>query len=75
LKNFRRDFERFCYRHQGKGIPNLMLYISIGTAIVWLFSTFDPSNLLTAVLRPDTGLVHTAYALRLALHLLPMEHP
>ena len=57
MKNFRRDFERFCYRHQGKGIPNLMLYISIGTAIVWLFSTFDPSNLLTAVLRFDRSAI------------------
>ena len=57
MKNFRRDFERFCYRHQSKGIPNLMLYISIGTAIVWLFSTFDPSNLLTAVLRFDRSAI------------------
>ena len=34
MKNLRRDFERFCYKHRYKGISNLMLYIAIGTAIV-----------------------------------------
>ncbi len=38
LKNLRRNFERFCYRHRNKGIPNLMLYISLGTALVYLFT-------------------------------------
>ena len=34
MKNLRRDFERFCYRHQNKGIPNLMLYVAIATAVM-----------------------------------------
>ena len=34
LKNLRRNFERFCYRNRNKGIPNLMLYIVLGTGVV-----------------------------------------
>lgn len=44
LKNLRRGFERFCYRHRNKGIPNLMLYISLGTAVVYLVSKFAGSD-------------------------------
>ena len=46
LKNLRRDFERFCYRNANKGIPNLMMFISLGTAIMYLFTLIDPSNTL-----------------------------
>ncbi len=38
MKNLRTRFERFCYKNRRLGIPNLMLYISIGTAIVYLMS-------------------------------------
>ena len=34
MKNLRRQFELFCYKHRNKGIPNLMLYIVLGTAVV-----------------------------------------
>ena len=36
MKNLRTRFERFCYVNRYKGIPNLMLYIAVGTAIVYL---------------------------------------
>jgi len=36
LKNLRTKFERLCYANRYKGIPNLMLYIVVGTAIVYL---------------------------------------
>ena len=38
LSKLRRSFERFCYKHQRKGIPNLMLYIVVITAAIYLFS-------------------------------------
>ena len=38
LKKLRQKFERFCFRHRNIGIPNLMLYIAIGNAIVYLMS-------------------------------------
>ena len=50
MKNLRTRFERFCFRHQNKGIPNLMLYISIANAVVYLFSVFDRSNTLYNIL-------------------------
>ena len=36
MKNLRSRFERFCFVNRYKGIPNLMLYIVAGTAIVYL---------------------------------------
>ena len=38
MSKLRRSFERFCYKHQRKGIPNLMLYIVVITAAIYLFS-------------------------------------
>ena len=57
MKNLRRNFERFCYQHRNKGIPNLMLYISIGTAIVYLLSMIDESATLYYALCFDRSLI------------------
>lgn len=46
MKNLRRNFERFCYQNRTKGIPNLMLYITLGSAIVYILSMFDQSQTL-----------------------------
>lgn len=46
MGNLRRNFERFCYRHRNKGISNLMLYITIGSAIVYLLSMVTTNNVL-----------------------------
>lgn len=45
MKSLRNRFERFCFRNQNKGIPNLMLYISLGTALVYLFA-FASQNMV-----------------------------
>jgi len=59
LKNLRRDFERFCYKHRYKGIPNLMLYIVLGTAIMYVFSMMDPSQLFYRIFSFDrTAILH-----------------
>ena len=57
MKNLRRGFERFCFRNRDKGIPNLMLYISIGTAIVYVLSQMDKSSTLYNALCFDRGLI------------------
>ena len=44
MKNLRRNFERLCYRNRSKGIPNLMLFIGIGTVILYVLSLVDPSG-------------------------------
>ena len=46
MKNLRRQFELFCYKNRNKGIPNLMLYIVLGTAVVYVMSTFAGNNFL-----------------------------
>ena len=46
MKNLRGRFERFCYNNRSKGIPNLMLYVTLGSAIVYLLSIFDQSYTL-----------------------------
>ena len=38
MKNLRTRFNRLCYKHRNKGIPNLMLYLSIGSALCYLMS-------------------------------------
>lgn len=38
MSNLRRKFERFCFHHRSWGIPNLMLYICLGTALVYIMS-------------------------------------
>lgn len=52
LMNLRTRFERFCYRNRDKGIPNLMLFIVIGSAIVYFLSLpmFSSNMNLTSLL-------------------------
>ena len=48
--NLRKKFERFCYRNRSKGIPNLMLYLVLGTAAVYLFTMTTQNPLLYSIL-------------------------
>ena len=57
MKNLRKNFERFCYQNRHVGIPNLMLYITIGSALVYIMSMFDQSNILYTVLYFDRSLI------------------
>ena len=57
LKNLRNKFERFCYQNRYKGIPNLMLYITLGSAIVYILSMFDQSYTLYNALCFDRDLI------------------
>ena len=57
LKNLRGKFERFCYQNRSKGIPNLMLYVTLGSAIVYLLSMFDQSYTLYNALCFDRELI------------------
>ena len=50
MKNLRRRFNRFCFEHRDKGIPNLMLYISLGCALVYLMTQFTQNTLLYSLL-------------------------
>ena len=57
LKNLRRGFERFCFKHRKIGIPNLMLFISIGTALVYILSMASNSYVLYDILCFDRAAI------------------
>ena len=57
MKELRRRFNRFCFRNRDKGIPNLMLFISLGTAAVYLISSIDPSGMVPYWLYFDRALI------------------
>ena len=57
MKNLRSQFERFCYKNRNWGIPNLMLYIAVGTAIVYLMSEITGNYALFSVLYFDRNLI------------------
>ena len=57
MKDLRRRFERFCFRNRDKGIPNLMLYISLGSALVYLFTLFTNNYTLYQYLIFDRELI------------------
>lgn len=42
MKKLRARFELFCFKNRSKGIPNLMLYVGIGTFLVSLMSYLGP---------------------------------
>lgn len=70
MKDLRRNFERFCYRHHSKGIPNLMLYIALGTAIMYLFVRIDPSGRLYEFMRFDGAAILHGQVWRLLTYIL-----
>ena len=53
MKELRRKFNRFCFRNRDKGIPNLMLYISLGAAVLALMNMIDPSHALYSLFTFD----------------------
>ena len=57
MKNLRNRFERFCYRNRTKGIPNLMLYITLGSALVYLLSLTKGTYALYSILSFDRALI------------------
>ncbi len=57
FKNLRRQFDLFCYRNRNKGIPNLMLYIVLGTAVVYVMSQMSRNPFLYNLLYFDRELI------------------
>ena len=50
MKNLRRQFDIYCYKNRNKGISNLMLYIVIGNAVVYLMSSMGNNSILYSLL-------------------------
>ena len=50
MKNLRNRFDRFCFRHRDKGVPNLMMYIALGSALVYIINMIDKTYTLYNIL-------------------------
>ena len=50
MKKLRTRFERFCFKHHQKGITNLMLYIVLGNALVYILSMINEDYALYDIL-------------------------
>ena len=46
LQNFEKRVDRFLWKHPNFGIRNLMLYVVIGNALIYILSMMDPSGTL-----------------------------
>ena len=53
MKRSNNTFARFCFKHRDKGIPNLMLYISLGTALIYLMTLVTQNYTLYTMLLFD----------------------
>lgn len=73
MKSPRKKFERFCYKHRDKGIPNLMLFVALGSAMVYLFSMVTGSSLLYDWLSFDRSLILRGQVWRLVSYALLPE--
>ncbi len=57
MKKRYNGFDRFCFKHRNKGIPNLMLYISLGTFVVLLLTQISRNNVLYNFLTFDRNAI------------------
>ena len=73
MKKLRNRFERFCFRHREKGIPNLMLFVSLGSALVYVFSMVTDSPLLYQWLYFDRDLILKGQVWRLFSYALTFD--
>ena len=70
MKKLRRRFERFCYKNRNKGIPDLMLYICLGNAIVCFTSLLNGGSFLYNLLCFDKTAILQGQVWRLVTWLL-----
>jgi hypothetical protein len=73
LKNLRHRFERFCFQHRNWGIPNLMLYITLGSALVYIFTMVTENYLLYDWLSFDRSLILQGQVWRLLSYAILMN--
>ena len=73
MNNIRRKFELFCIRNKNKGIPNLMLYVVLGTAVVYLMSQFANNSYLYYLLCFDRELILQGQIWRLFTYCLTYD--
>lgn len=73
MKDLRKRFNRFCFKHRDKGIPNLMLYISLGSGLVYLMSQVMGNDVLYNWLYFDRALILQGQVWRLITYPLTYD--
>ena len=68
MKKLRTRFNRFCLRNRDKGIPNLMLYIALGNAIVMVMSMINGGGVLYELLCFDKNKILEGQVWRLVTY-------
>lgn len=68
MKNLRKRFDRFCLKNRNKGIPNLMLYIALGNAIVMIMSMINGGGILYELLAFDKNRILQGQVWRLVTY-------
>ena len=74
MKELHRRFNRFCFQNRHKGIPNLMLYISLGCALVYLMTQVTQNPLLYSLLVFDREAILHGQIWRLITYPLTFYH-
>lgn len=72
MKNLRHRFDRFCFVHRDKGIPNLMLYVVLGSGLVFLLKNLGYS-LIYEMLCFDRSAILQGQVWRLFTYALTMD--
>lgn len=72
MKDLRRRFNRFCFNHRDWGIPNLMLYICIGSGIVAFLAMTNYPQIYN-LLRFDRQLILKGQVWRLLTYVFTMS--
>lgn len=70
MKKLNRKIDIFCYKHPNFGIPNLMLYIVIGSVAVWLLNLMDSSGAIISFLEFSPRLIFRGQIWRLVTFML-----
>jgi len=69
MRSFSRAIDRFCFKHPKFGVTNLMLYIVIGNAIVYLISMMDRTGQFMSYLYFNAELILRGQVWRLVTFL------
>ena len=68
MRKLRNRFNLFCYQNRDKGIPNLMLYIALGNAIVLVMSMVNGGSSLYSLLCFDKAAILQGQVWRLVTY-------
>ena len=70
MKALNRAIDRFCYKHPRFGIPNLMMYTVIGSAIFFLFSAIDTTGQIIGLIEFNAAAIMSGQIWRLVTFIL-----